>query len=334
MALVEGAHRRHEADRSPSRRAGARSSRCAALHPDHPLAAPSAPGKVDGPLREGASRGRATLVRSSRTPEVSCHRRVVAARDRSGQRRGSGSAQFAAVCRTSGASSSRALSTPARSITSAADSSSATSRFDAIAGGGVIGGALLLWHPEGAHPQRPARLRRARGPAAPDPRDRAKRPVKSASPPGMVWSGWSREDPAPAPVSGAESVEPGGAADVAHEAMRRGLAGISSARTSWTRRVGNAEQGRLGARGSARQSPPAIRRPPAPPPRGRGGDRPAGPAGTDDGERGGARVISSSVPFQFSHRRYQTELAQLFGPHRHAVPAGPRHMAPRGRSGL
>jgi hypothetical protein len=43
------------------------------------------------------------------------------------------SAQFDAVRRTIGASSSRASSTPIRVSTSAADSSSATSRFEAIA---------------------------------------------------------------------------------------------------------------------------------------------------------------------------------------------------------
>ena len=219
---MEEAHRRHQAD--PLALAAGRLELGAELGlGGHGLHALGSFGRVrSGPLgerlvhrdqlRRGLGEGREVAARPSRSRR--------ARSGRSGRRRPARPSSLR-VASTSGASSSRPSSIPADSSSPDADSWSATRKLEAMLGGGVVGGALLLGHGERAHAERE---REGLGEAPRPPRwsRRSRRGCRRRRWPGRGRSGGggARTRPTRRAVALVERVQRGGAAGVADQGGR------------------------------------------------------------------------------------------------------------------
>ena len=246
---MQVAHRRHEADRALLATRRARAPRAARPWCGRPScsrlacrARQRARRARRAPRRAAAARARSRASASRWRSTVASSPRAIGPVSASAPR----SAQFAAVRRTSGASSSRASSIPIRVEQLGGRLLERDEEVGGDRGGGVVGGAPLLGHLEGAHPEALGELaRRGGGPPALEPETAHGAPVRSAPPSGIVCSGWREKASAPRSRARRQGVERGGAADVADEAKRRHRgrdrrAGVGD------RGVGNAQQRHLG----------------------------------------------------------------------------------------
>ena len=291
--------------RLPPRRGSASASRSSALvrttfmralRAFPAIASARSPARRRARRAPGAASARATRWRST----VARSPRAI------GPVRASGpcSAQFAAVRRTSGASRSRASSMPIRSSSSAADSSSATSRFEAIAAAAWYAARLSSGTSNGRIPSASASERAKESGRVLGARDR-----RTACPPLGVavregLEGMQREGRgarARLPAARASSCWHRSHGRRAKRRRRRDAgAGVGD------RIVGDAQQGGAGSLGSSAarrgraRSTSMPRRWAAP------GKRAAHAATANDHQAARRSGGGEVIPFQFPHRRYQT----------------------------
>ena len=195
---------------------------------------------------------------------------------------------------------------PGRASSSAADSSSATRRLDAIEAAAWYAARSLLGDLEGAHAEGLRELaREARAPPASEPAIAAGVPLHRRLVVGEGLKRVQREGRAPCGGRRGEQIESAGAADVADEG--RTLGDVAPADVG-DRGVRHAEQDAPASAGHAaprrRASEPHLEAGEL----SRAGERAADAATATTTREEALEGGGEGIPFQFPHRRYQTAL--------------------------
>ena len=243
---MEAAHRRHEADRAALAARPASAARSSALVADRPHAGTSPRcGERPGALGERPVEVEQLGRRLGDRLEVALDRRLVAARDRPGQRRRAalgpvgGAAQRRAARAARGRPRSRSAEQLGRRLLER------DQEVGGDRGGGVVGGALLFGDLEGAHPE----------PLGQRPGERQRLGVGAADRAGGAGQLRARRRESSAADGARRSPTPRSAAAPGRRARSRRWCGRRSEATAAgddrragfrDRRVGHAEQRHLG----------------------------------------------------------------------------------------